>query len=62
MERWHLSYAPLASRCEPLLSDQCLAEAISSCGLVLADPVLAALPELFRRFVLAVSSPPAARL
>lgn len=62
VERWHLSYAPLASRCEPLLSDRDLAEAISAAGLVLADPVLAALPELFRRFVLAVSSPPVARL
>lgn len=58
VERWHLSYAPIADRCESLMSAELLAEAISSCKLVLADSVLAELPELYERYC-CPGSPPA---
>lgn len=62
VERWHLSYAPIARRCESLLSDRLLADAISSCELVLADSVLAELPDLFPRYCCPESTSPDASL
>jgi LAS superfamily LD-carboxypeptidase LdcB len=51
VERWHLSYAPLAAACEAALTPVLLADAIRDCDLELADVVLAELPALFDRYV-----------
>ena len=51
VERWHLSYAPLARGCAAELSEQLLGAILGGCELELADSVLATLPELFRRYV-----------
>lgn len=62
VERWHLSYAPVAAGCEALLTEAVLAEALGGCELVLGARVLAELPTLFRRYVCAASPPADARL
>ena len=51
VERWHLSYAPLATACETALTPALLAEALCDCDLELADVVLPELPALFDRYV-----------
>lgn len=51
VERWHLSYAPLARDCEDMFSVEVLSEALSSCDLELADAVLYRLPALFARYI-----------
>ena len=45
-----LAHAP--SRCEQALDVDTLAKVLGACELELADTVLAALPELYRRYVL----------
>ena len=51
VERWHLSYAPLATPCEAALTPDLLADALCDCGLELADVVLPELPALFDRYI-----------
>lgn len=51
-ERWHLSYAPIALNCARLLTAQLLDDAIDGADMRLKDVVIAALPELFERFVI----------
>ena len=51
VERWHLSFAPLASDCEAALTPELLADALCDCELELADVVLKALPQLFERYI-----------
>lgn len=62
VERWHLSYAPVAAGCEARLTEAVLADALDGCGLLLGNRVLAELPALFRRYVCAVSPAPDASL
>ena len=51
VERWHLSFAPLARGCEAALTPELLADALCDCELELADVVLEALPQLFKRYI-----------
>lgn len=51
VERWHLSFAPLARDCEAALTPELLAHALCDCELELADVVLKALPQLFERYI-----------
>jgi LAS superfamily LD-carboxypeptidase LdcB len=51
VERWHLSFEPLARDCEAGLTVEVLREALASCELELADAVLDRLPALFARYV-----------
>ena len=60
VERWHLSFAPQSGACERLFSEQVLAEALDACDLALADEVRAALPDLYQRYVRAISPTPGA--
>jgi LAS superfamily LD-carboxypeptidase LdcB len=50
-ERWHLSYAPVASIYARLLTADVLRETVERADLALKDVVLANLPEIYRRFV-----------
>jgi LAS superfamily LD-carboxypeptidase LdcB len=50
-ERWHLSYAPLASRFSQMLSADLLRQTIQSADMMLKDVVLEHLDEIFGRFV-----------
>jgi len=61
-EPWHLSYAPLAARALEGLSVTVLAEALESAPIEGREVILSQLPELHRRYVLAVSAPPAQAL
>jgi LAS superfamily LD-carboxypeptidase LdcB len=54
-ERWHLSHAPVASRCEARLSVGVLQQAIVGAGLLLEDTVLDHLNDIYVRFVTNVS-------
>ena len=57
-EPWHLSFAPLAAAALPALSVELLADALGSAQMEGLDAVLARLPELHARFVLAVAAAP----
>jgi LAS superfamily LD-carboxypeptidase LdcB len=57
-EPWHLSYAPLAVPALSALTPQLLAEAIGSSSMDGRELVLARLPELYERYVLAIDPPP----
>jgi LAS superfamily LD-carboxypeptidase LdcB len=57
-ERWHLSYAPVATQCETLLTLDVLRDTIVAGDLHLADVILEHLPELYERFVRNVAPPP----
>jgi LAS superfamily LD-carboxypeptidase LdcB len=50
-ERWHLSYAPVASVYARLLTADVLRETVERADLALRDLVLANLQEIYRRFV-----------
>jgi LAS superfamily LD-carboxypeptidase LdcB len=51
-ERWHLSYAPVASTYLRLLTVDLLHEAIERADLALKDVVINSLPEIYQRFVI----------
>jgi LAS superfamily LD-carboxypeptidase LdcB len=55
-ERWHLSYAPLATPCEAICYRPALADALQQADLALCDTVSAQLPDLLTRYV-AVPAP-----
>lgn len=55
-ERWHLSYAPLASACETQLTSQLLLDCWNSCEadeppLLLGDEIRAELPQIISNYV-----------
>lgn len=55
-ERWHLSYAPLASLCEQQLTAKLLLSSWQECStdeetLLLLDEIRAGLPEIFAKYV-----------
>ena len=51
-ERWHLSFAPLATPLAHLLTPDLLREALQQADMRLKDVVLAHLDEIFDRFVM----------
>ena len=57
-EPWHLSYAPVAVPALEVLSLDVLRAAIAQADMPGRDTVLARLPELYEKYVLAVDSPP----
>ena len=56
-EPWHLSHAPVSVPALQVLSLEVLREAIEESGLPGKQTVLARLPELYERYVLAVDEP-----
>lgn len=56
-EPWHLSYAPLAVPALAALTPEVLAEAVGSSSMDGRELVLARLPELYERYVLAIDAP-----
>lgn len=56
-EPWHLSYAPIAVPALAALTPELLAEALGSSSIDGRELVLARLPELYERYVLAVDRP-----
>ena len=52
-ERWHISYAPVATACAAAYSEVLLERTLRSSELALLDAVLEELPALYRRYVLA---------
>ncbi len=61
-EPWHLSFAPLAAPALQDLTIDVLADSLSGAALEGRDIVFTRLPELHRRYVLAVAEPPARAL
>ncbi|HVO48729.1 MAG TPA: M15 family metallopeptidase [Steroidobacteraceae bacterium] len=59
-EPWHLSYAPVSAPALAALSVDVLREALAGASLPGGQPLLERLPELYRRYVLAVDPPAAA--
>lgn len=57
-ERWHLSYAPLATELAGALTPQLLRETIAGADMRLKDVVLTHLDEIYERFVVNVGQPP----
>lgn len=57
-ERWHLSYAPIASEFVHLLTVDVLRNTLTAADMLLKDVVLEQLDVLHERFVTNVSSPP----
>jgi LAS superfamily LD-carboxypeptidase LdcB len=57
-EPWHLSFAPIAAAAIQCFSIEPLAEALASADMESVGRVLARLPELHERFVLAVADAP----
>ena len=55
-EPWHLSYAPVSSLAQDLLSPELIAAAVESIDLLGRDAVLPRLPEIFQRYVVNVAS------
>ncbi|MCV6625583.1 MAG: M15 family metallopeptidase [Cellvibrionaceae bacterium] len=53
-EPWHISYRPLASRCERKLTPRALAELISHQEMSHRPLLLSQLPELYRRYIAAI--------
>ena len=58
-EPWHLSYVPLARKCEAAQSCGLLESALRDADLELKDEVLRNLDGIYERYVKAVSAPPA---
>jgi LAS superfamily LD-carboxypeptidase LdcB len=54
-ERWHLSYAPVASTCLRLLTVDLLRQTVEQADLALKDVVIANLAEIYRRFVININ-------
>jgi LAS superfamily LD-carboxypeptidase LdcB len=50
-ERWHLSYAPLAARIQPLLNLDTLSKIIQTSDIALKEEVISHLPYIFERYV-----------
>jgi LAS superfamily LD-carboxypeptidase LdcB len=50
-ERWHLSFAPVATKCARRLTPAVLAETLRQAEMALKDVVLAHLDEIYERFV-----------
>lgn len=57
-ERWHLSYAPLATELAVALTPQLLRETVAGADMQLKDVVLTHLDEIYERFVVNVGAPP----
>ena len=51
-ERWHLSYAPLASTYAAMLTPELLRQTLEGTDILLKDVVLQLLPTIFERFVI----------
>lgn len=51
VERWHLSYRPLACDCMPLLTPAVVEAELANAGFALADVLREQLPELFQRYI-----------
>jgi LAS superfamily LD-carboxypeptidase LdcB len=51
VERWHLSYRPLACDCMPMLTPAVVEAELANAGCALADVLQEQLPELFRRYI-----------
>ena len=58
-ERWHLSYAPIASGLQEQLTTDLLREAIETAALELKDLVLQDFEEIYHRFVINTNRSPA---
>ena len=58
-ERWHLSHGPVAARFEEAFSPEALRDAIQGASIELKETVLEHLEEIFQRFVVNTSGPPA---
>jgi LAS superfamily LD-carboxypeptidase LdcB len=56
-ERWHLSYAPVASRYETLLSIDVVRDTIHNGAMELKETVLSHLDEIYQRFVINIARP-----
>lgn len=56
-ERWHLSYSPVASRYEKLLTTDVVEEAIQRVTIKLKDVILGNLDEIYERFVKNICRP-----
>jgi LAS superfamily LD-carboxypeptidase LdcB len=50
-ERWHLSYAPVATECAGVLTRELLRDTVARADMLLKDVVLAHLDSIFERFV-----------
>ena len=57
-ERWHLSYAPIATTFASLVTPELLRATIAGADMLLKDVVLEQLDEIYERFVINVSLPP----
>ena len=57
-ERWHLSYAPVATRYETLLSTDVILDTIQNADIELKEVVLSHLDEIYERFVINTGRPP----
>ena len=51
VERWHLSFAPLACDCEENLTVDLLGDVLGNCELELADEIVVCLPAIFERYI-----------
>lgn len=60
-EPWHLSYAPVARQAQKRMTERLLAAAIAGAGVDGEAEILAALPEIRRRYLLDVDAPPRMR-
>jgi len=57
-ERWHLSYAPVATHYETLLSTDVIQDTIQNADIELKEVVLSHLDEIYERFVINTGRPP----
>lgn len=55
-EPWHLSYRPVAEKCERVLTESLLAQTLSESDILLKDEVLNNLHEIYHRFIIRVLS------
>jgi LAS superfamily LD-carboxypeptidase LdcB len=59
-EPWHISYAPVAADAQNALTADVIAGALDDSDVLGKDIVLAQLPEIYRRYVANIGSPPSA--
>jgi LAS superfamily LD-carboxypeptidase LdcB len=59
-EPWHISYAPVSARAQSALTVDVIAGALHDSDVLGKDIVLARLPEIYRRYVANVGTPPSA--
>lgn len=50
-ERWHLSYSPVSSHYQSLLSYELIEETIKDCDIELKELILEELPDIYQRFI-----------